>query len=97
MKVKITPSVDLKIEIDGNAINGTFRIESEWEGFIKLRCDGPCATVIVRKPALAMNPYDYVPTIFGGGQNPEKLKSIETEVVLQDAFINPIKEFRKSS
>lgn len=85
MKAKLIPSTEMTLEIDGNPVRGNFTIESEWEGFLKLRCNAPCATVIVRKPALAMNPYDFVPTIFGGGQKPEALKSIEVEVVLQDA------------
>lgn len=86
MKAKLTPSQAISVEIDGVPITGNFYIESEWEGFLKLKSTIPVMTVIVRKPERVGNPYDYVTTLFGGGQAPEKTKSIEAEVISQDAY-----------
>ena len=82
MKAKLIPSKIINIEIDGKPVPGNFRVESEWEGFMKLVCDSPIQTIIVYKPESPKNPWDYIDSIFGGGkQTIGKIESVETEVV----------------
>ncbi len=82
MKAKLIPSNTISIELDGKPVPGTFKLESEWEGFMKLVCDSPINTIIVYKPKSPTNPWDYILPIFGGGkQTLGKIESIETEVV----------------
>ena len=81
MKAKIIPSKDVSVEIDGKPLQGKFRVESEWEGFIKLVSNAPRETLIVYKPKSPENPWDFISSIFGGGQSPLNTESIETEVV----------------
>lgn len=87
MNVKIIPTDKFRLEVDGKLIHGEFHVESEWEGMIKLSSDGPINHFIVKKPNLKhLNVYDYVPLIFGGGQNPKALQSVIAEVVEQTAI-----------
>lgn len=89
MKAKIIPSKNVTVEIDGRPISGNFRVESEWEGFMKLVSDSPRETIIVYKPARPQNPWDFILPIFGGGQSPEKTESIETDVVASTVKLTP--------
>ena len=82
MKAKLIPPNSITIELDGKLIPGTFKLESEWEGFMKLVSDAPHNTIIVYKPKSPVNPWDYILPIFGGGnQTIGKVDSIETDVV----------------
>mgnify|MGYP006313824397 FL=1 len=82
MKAKLIPSNSITIELDGKPVQGTFKLESEWEGFMKLVCDSPHNAIIVYKPKSPVNPWDYILPIFGGGkQTIGNVESIETDVV----------------
>ena len=81
MKAKIIPSKSVTVEIDGKPVQGNFRVESEWEGFMKLVSDSPINIIIVYKPSRPQNPWDFILPVFGGGQSPEKTESIEIDVV----------------
>jgi hypothetical protein len=84
MTAKISPRFAVRVEIDKKEILGDFSVVSEWEGMIKLESNCPVQRIIIRKPKTPGNPFDFVHSIFGGGQSPEKLKSIEAEVVFTD-------------
>ena len=81
MKVTIIPSNTVSIEIDGKPISGSFQIVSEWEGFLKLESSSPRNSLIVKKPPSPNNPFDFIQAIFGGGQAPDKTKSIEADLI----------------
>jgi hypothetical protein len=83
MKIKLIPSMDIHVQIDGKLLPGTFRVTGEWNGLMKLECSGPCNELIVKKPAAPQNAWDFIPPIFGGGsQTAGKLDFIEVEVVI---------------
>lgn len=89
MKAKLIPSNSISIELDGKPVAGTFKLESEWEGFMKLVCKSPVNTIIVYKPKSPQNPFDYLSPIFGGGkQSIGNFESIETEVVASTVSAN---------
>jgi len=82
MKAKLIPSNIITIELDGKPVQGSFRLESEWEGFMKLVSDAPRETIIVYKPKSPSNPWDFILPIFGGGaQTVGNIEAVETEVV----------------
>lgn len=87
MKIKLIPSKEITVEIDGVRVPGVFKVESEWNGLLKLVCTGPCSSIIIQKPNRVGNPYDYIAPIFGGGQAPEKMEAIEAEVLSTDIQI----------
>ena len=87
MNATIYPSLKLRVEINGEEIQGEFLVVSEWEGLMKLECSGPCATIIIRKPKQPTNPWEFIAPIFGGGQAPDKLESVEVVVVMTDLKI----------
>lgn len=68
--------------VDGVELPGTFKVDSEWEGFVKLRCDSPCSTIIIRKPHVPhINIYDLIPKLFGGKRESNKPLEIKAEEV----------------
>lgn len=90
MKAKLIPSNSISIELDGKPIPGDFKLESEWEGFMKLVSTSPVNTIIVYKPKVPSNPWDYILPIFGGGkQTIGKVESIETDVVASTVSSKP--------
>lgn len=91
MKAKLIPSNEISLEIDGKPVTGKFRVESEWEGFMKLKCESPIFTIIVYKPEAPSNPWDFIAPIFGGGKQAiGNVESIEVEVVA-----STVSEFRE--
>jgi hypothetical protein len=82
MKAKLIPSNIITIELDGKPVQGSFKLESEWEGFMKLVCDSPHNTIIVYKPKSPTNPWNFILPIFGGGaQTVGNIEAVVTEVV----------------
>jgi hypothetical protein len=71
--IKLRQLPTFQIEVDGQLANGTFTVESEWEGFVKLVCSsgGPLSHVIIRKPHIGhgQNIHDLIPKLFGGNRD----------------------------
>lgn len=68
--------------VDGIELNGTFRVVSEWEGFVKLQCDGPRRDIIIRKPHVPhVNQFDLIPKLFGGNRDTNEPLEIECEQI----------------
>lgn len=86
MKIKITPRFSMKLEIDGQRIEGEFTVESAWNGLVCLTSNGPCRRIIVKHPTIAhVNVYDSIPKIMGGNAaNDAELRVIEAEAVSRD-------------
>lgn len=83
-KIKITPKLVLTVEIDGKKSTGSFFIESEWNGLIKLKCDSPIGNVIIRPLGPMKRSEQYVPRLFGGNLNTPSPPSIEAELISHD-------------
>lgn len=83
MKAKLIPSKDIQIEISGKVI-GTFRIESEWENFVKLKSRGPNRTIIIFQPPKPTNVYDMLSTILGENKKPDESPFVEGTIVSID-------------
>lgn len=80
-KIKIIPKLALTIEIDGKKVSGCFRIDSEWNGLLKLSCDAPMGHIIIRPIAGLVRSEQYVPKIFGGCLSNQLPPAIEAEVI----------------
>ena len=91
MKIKITPRFFMKLEIDGQPIDGEFTVESAWNGLVRLTSNGPCRSVIIKQPPIShLNVYDSLPKIMGGNAaNDAELRTIEAEAVTRD-FETPL-------
>lgn len=76
----------MKLEIDGQPIDGEFTVESTWNGLVRLTSNGPCRSVIIKHPAIShLNVYDSIPKIMGGNAaNDAELRTIEAEAVARD-------------
>jgi len=71
-----------EIVVDGEKLPGTYTVESEWEGFVKLSSQTPINSIIVRVPRKPPgNHYDLIPKIFGGNRDANKPLEITCEGV----------------
>jgi hypothetical protein len=86
MNIKITPRFSMKLEIDGQHIDGEFTVESAWNGLVRLTSNGPCRSVNIKHPTIShLNIYDSLPKIMGGNAaNDAELRTIEAEAVTRD-------------
>lgn len=76
----------MKLEIDGQRIDGEFTVESTWNGLVRLTSNGPCRSIIIKQPAIPhINVYDSMPKIMGGNAaNDAELSAIEAEGVTRN-------------
>lgn len=84
MKVKITPKITLTLEIDGEHVDGTFKLDGIWNGLACLRgTGGQVQSVVIKQPAIShLNVYDAVLKVFGGNaQSDADIKPVEAEGV----------------
>lgn len=66
-KVTITQSVNFTVEVDGKPVHGNWKMESEWNGFIELKCDAPIMRLIIHKPQVShLNHWNILHPLFGG-------------------------------
>lgn len=80
--ITLTQLPTFEVEVDGKKLAGTFRVVSEWEGFVKLECDGPCETIIIEQPYVPLpNRFDMIPKIFGGNRETNIQLSIECKAI----------------
>lgn len=90
-KVKITPVVSYKVEVENEAIEwleiGNYDKESEWEQFIKLTCG--MKVLIIQKPPPDI--LDMLDNMFGKNENVNKYV---TDVVsaTKDVFPKTVEE-----
>ncbi len=87
MKVKIIPQIRLTLEIDGEPVSGTFKLEGIWNGLACLSgADGRSQKVIIKHPGVShLNVYDSVLKLFGGNaQSDADIKPVEAEGVSKD-------------
>jgi len=95
-KVTITQSVTFTVEVDGKPVRGDWKMESEWNGFVELKCDAPMMKLIIRKPHIPhINSYDVLHPLFGGNVSAwkEGTPKVEIEVVKNNGVneLNPKK------
>lgn len=86
MKIKITPRFTMKLEIDGQRIDGEFSVDGVWNGLVCLRSPGPCRMVVIKHPSIShLNVYDSIPKIMGGNATTDaELRTIEAEGITRD-------------
>lgn len=59
--------ITLEIELNGTKVRGTFTLESEWNGLMKLVCNSPIMHLIIKRPNHShLNQFDKLHPIFGG-------------------------------
>lgn len=87
MKIKIIPQIRLTLEIDGERIDGEFKLDGLWNGLACLRgAGGECRYVIIKHPGIShLNVYDSVLKLFGGNAASDAdIKPVEAEGVSKD-------------
>lgn len=84
MTVNLIPTDTFKLEIDGEPIQGEFRIESEWHGMVALVSDAPVRRIIIKRPPRPSNHYDLLLKVFGGNRACEAPVALGTELVSAD-------------
>jgi hypothetical protein len=84
MRAKIIVKQHFEIEIDGKPVNGSYRIVGDWEGMVKLSCDGPVGALIIHSPDKPKNSYDLIPKMLGGNAINGAEITFEAEVVRAD-------------
>lgn len=98
MIAKITLRQTFTVEIDGQPVIGAYTIEGDWEGMIKLKCDGPVGSLIIHPPAKRVQVHDLVPKMLGGNAKNGEPISFEAEVVRADCGhvgVGATKEFKR--
>lgn len=76
----------MKLEMDGQPIDGEFTVDGMWNGLICLRSNGPCRKVVIEQPPIShLNVYDSIPKIMGGNATTDsELRPIEAKGVSRD-------------
>lgn len=89
MIAKITIHQVLSVEIDGQEVQGEFRIKDDWEGMVKLECSSPHEIIIIRSPGRPVNHFDIIPKMLGGNKKNGEEVTIEAEVVMPPYGFKP--------
>lgn len=66
--VNLIPKDTFVLEVDGEKIPGEFYIESEWNGFACLVCEGPHRRIIIKRPDPPTNHFDRLLRFLGGNR-----------------------------
>lgn len=95
-EVKIKQVTSFLVEVDGKVVPGDWRMESDWNGMIELKCNAPIQSIIIHKPSTShLNAYDNLHPLFGGNVEAWKKGVPSVKVcVVKHSCVNELRDVK---